>query len=124
MGSMAERRGGEQLKKKKEKTSPNWKAKTRFASALSRFARNYERVTIARWNDVFFLYSPLHPLPLSFTLSFLSLCSFFILHFTVEGERDAHLRLDERRASRFDRTTMPRAIDICKHDPNLSPFCN
>lgn len=84
---------GRAIKKKRKKTSPNWKAKTRFDSALSRFARNYERVTIARWNDVFFLYSPLHPLSLSSTFSFLPFVSFFlILYFTVEGGRGAHLR--------------------------------
>ena len=119
----------EQLKKKKErkkekKTSPNWKAKTRFDSALSRFARNYERVTIARWNDVFFLYSPLYPLSSSFTL-FLSLplFSLFILYFTVEGGRDARSPLDERRAPlrvSIERRR-PGRLTFANRDPNLSP---
>lgn len=95
---------GRAIKKKRKKTSPNWKAKTRFDSALSRFARNYERVTIARWNDVFFLYSPLHPLSLSSTFSFLPFVSFFLIYISRSREDKARIFV-RRKASVSSRSS-------------------
>lgn len=95
---------GRAIKKKRKKTSPNWKAKTRFDSALSRFARNYERVTIARWNDVFFLYSPLHPLSLSSTFSFLPFVSFFLIYISRSREDEARIFV-RRKASVSSRSS-------------------